>query len=161
MSDPRRPNVVNGADFFSQPPPDENQTASTSMGHASGTQQLYPPGGAPARNRTARRPQNTGNITDNMNMDTLYQPVNMFGVEVKLYVLLIIAAVAYYVWGFPGVISIGVAYWISKNFGPQAPAAEQPNQGNFQPVNRNNVAPAAPLRSSTSDRFPGKGNTLS
>merc|ERR1711974_113266 len=148
-------------DFFNDSTPQRNQTASTSMGHSSGTQQLYPP-----NSRTQPRAQAGAgnNFANNMNMDTLYQPVNMFGVEVKMYVLLIIAAIAFYVWGLPGVIAIGVAYWISKSFQEQAPAQQIPqnneqDQG-FQRINRN-VAPSAPLRSSMpSDRFPGKAKTL-
>lgn len=154
-------NFVSGSDFFSQPPPNPDQTASTSMGHASGTQQLYP-GGRRNTNQQAANPHN-------YDINTLYQPINFFGIEVKLFVVLIIAGGAFYVWGLPGVLGLGVAYWLSKTFQQQQPEQREQqqqqqnqNSSNFQPVNRDNVAPPAPLRSSTNpDRFPGKGFTLS
>ena len=151
--------IVSGEDFFKEPPPDEKETRSTSMGKSSGTQQVYPP--RQGNRATTRNIQgDRGNQFDinNLNMDSLYQPVNFFGTSVPMYGVLAICVIAYMVWGFAGVIAVAVTYWISATF-QQAPPQQAPRaaeDASFQPIN----PPPTNNGSTNSSRFPGAARPL-
>lgn len=161
---PKGPRVVTGSDFFNGPPPDPRATTSTSMGHVSGTQQVRPPG--PGRNGTMRvapRPVGVGGFPA-LNAEGLRQSVNLFGHAVPVYGVLLAAGVAFYIWGFIGIVMLGVLYGISQSF--QTPAVGAPanhvqenprEQGPAQPTNRT----SGPSPSSSAPRFPGAANRLS
>jgi len=166
-----RPRFVSGSDFFRQPPPNEDQeTRSTSMGHASGVQQLHPRRGSGRQgaNMQGQVPRNRGNAfnLENMNVNTLYEHVTFFGTDIPVYGLLIIAVIAFYVWGIMGIAMIGIAYWVSTTFQQQnPPPPEYPGYAQ-QPMNGNNTtypgntasSPSSPQ--SSGKRFPGQGNAL-
>mmetsp|Transcript_4417 Transcript_4417/g.7292 ORF Transcript_4417/g.7292 Transcript_4417/m.7292 type:complete len:179 (-) Transcript_4417:21-557(-) len=167
-----RPRFVNGSDFFRQPPPNEDQeTRSTSMGHASGVQQLHPRRGSGRQgaNVQGQVPRNRGNALnlENMNVNTLYENITFFGTDIPVYALLIIAVIAFYVWGIMGIAMIGIAYWVSTTFQQQNPPLEYPgyaqqpmNDSGNNPTNPGNTPSSSSQSSGSAKRFPGQGNAL-
>ena len=175
MSGPNKPKNNFDKDSFKE---DDNTDAqkTTSMGHSSGTQQIFPRGGGGVRPGTPHpgRANNTGAPQGNNgfqgNFDALNNEVLFFGVNLKVYHLLVIAVVAFYIWGAAGPIGLGIAYWISTSFQQQAPQREAPQQQRgqeeetqFRPINQPRQAnpnQASNEPPKTDKKFPGQGYSL-
>jgi hypothetical protein len=149
---------------------DDDKEVYTSMGSSSGTQQWSRvPRNQPVQNQQYRAPANQ--MAGIGGFDSIHAPIRFFGFDLKLYHLLILAALGFYLWGLPGVIGVGILYWVSNSFQQQAPpAAQAPAAGappreeerGFRPINepRREYTPSQQPNPSGPPRFPGSGNSL-